>query len=267
MKKILNLFALLLIGFCLLSAPEAAQAQFNYNYSSNIWVNSGMNQIFQKRWTVARMRDAGKNELADAMEGRKTNNGQQVGNQKASSAENVLRRVPLSQTSFKASPVKIMPLVLVAATFDAPKEQRDILVEASKEILNNYEQMLIEQKETRLKNNVAGAAAFAIIMSRSILTEGGNLSEAQSEAVLQDINALLASSGKFRQMPDIEKQKLYETLIITTGFAAMFYEQGKDENNAEKVKQGKDLAKTILSQFFDRPIDEIRFTEQGVEFN
>ena len=33
------------------------------------------------------------------------------------------------------------------------------------------------------------------------------------------------------------------------------------------IEQGKDLAKTILSQFFNRPLEEIKFTDRGVEFN
>jgi hypothetical protein len=59
---------------------------------------------------------------------------------------------------------------------------------------------------------------------------------------------------------------MYEMFVITSGLAAMLYQQGTAESNAAKVAQGKDLAKTVLSQFFDRPLDTIRFGDDGVSF-
>jgi hypothetical protein len=148
---------------------------------------------------------------------------------------------------------------------NASEKEKQTLFDAMDELLKNYDQMLVEQKETRLKNNVAGAATFAILMCRSILI-GNELAEKQAEGLLQDINSLLASSDKFKKQNDIQKQQMYEAFIITTGLATMLYQQGKDENNVEKMAQGKDLAKTVLSQFFDRPLDEIEFTNDGVQF-
>ncbi|HZH34735.1 MAG TPA: DUF6683 family protein [Pyrinomonadaceae bacterium] len=268
MKKHFNLFTLVLMIFTILSLGQNAQAQYKYNYSSNIWVNSGMNLLFQKRWATARIRAAGKTQLADALEGRRSNNNQKTPAQTAAApTENILRRVPLSETSFESSSREMMPELLAAELVNVEPEESQRLIKASNELLRNYEEMLMMNKEAPLKNNVAGAAAFALIMSRSILTDGKkDLSEKQSEALLQDINALLASSDKFRKLPNIEKQKMYEMFVISSGFAAMLYQQGTEENNAKKTAQGKDLAKTILSQFFDRPLDEIEFTNDGVEF-
>ncbi|HEY8559861.1 MAG TPA: DUF6683 family protein [Pyrinomonadaceae bacterium] len=260
MKKYLNLFAIIFTFTIVLTFTETTRAQYQYNYSSNMWVNSGMNLLFQKRWATARIRAAGKTQLADALEGRTAS-----GRQTVAPSENVLRRVPLTQTSFKANPSPIMPSVLAANFAEGGDAAVRQFVKVSGELLKNYEQMLITNRETRLKNNVAGAATFALMMSRSVLT-GKDLTEKQAEAVLQDINSLLASSENFRQLPDDEKQKMYEVFVITSGLAAMLHQQGIEENNAEKSAQGKDLAKTILSQFFDRPLDEIEFTEQGVQF-
>jgi hypothetical protein len=270
MKTIFNFFAIILTVFTVSSLAQNARAQYMYNYSSNLWVNSNMNLLFQKRWATARIRAAGKTALADALEGRRSNNSQSTTANPISlqTDENVLRRAPLSATSFKSNPATSMPFVFVAKFADENTEEIRTLIKASTELLKNYEQMLITNKETRLKNNVAGAATFALLMSRSIMTDGKNeLSEKQAEAILQDINSLLASSDEFKNLPDIEKQKMYETFVITSGLATMLYQQGKDENSPEKAAQGKDLAKTILAQFFDRPLDEITFTDNGVQFN
>lgn len=265
MRTLTRPFALTAACLTILVSAQAAHAQYNYNYSSNIWVNSGMNLLFQKRWETARMRAAGKNELADAMEGRRAG-GAQAAAQNAP-AENPLLRAPLSATAFRPTPSRVMPPILAAALADQKGEDFKVLSRVFGELLDNYDGMLAANGETRLKNNVAGAAAFALIMSRSVLTDGkSDLGERQSEALLQEINALLASSDDFKNLDAVKKQKMYETFVITAGLSAMLYQEGVRDGNAETAAKGKELARTILSQFFDRPLEEVRFTEEGVGF-
>lgn len=266
MKKIIYLFAFIFTVFAFSAAPQNASAQYNYNYGSNIWVNSNMNLLFQKRWEAAQIRAAGKTQLADALEGRRSGGGNPTSSQSAP-AENILRRVPLTETSFKSNPEPIMPAVLGASLVDAKPEDSRALVKVSRELLKNYEEMLVADKATRVRNNAAGAAAFALVMSRSVLMDGGReLSEKQTEALLQDINALLASSESFKKMSDVDKQKMYETFVITGGLAMKLYREGTEKGDAETIAKGRDLAKTILSQFFRRSLNEISFTEDGVQF-
>jgi len=269
MKKTIYLFAFIFTVLTFAAAPESASAQFNYNYSSNIWVNSGMNQLFQKRWETARIRAAGKTQLADAMEGRRrpAAEGNQTTTTQTAQAENILRRAPLTETSFKSNPATIMPAIFAESLGDAKPEDRQTFIKVSRELLKNYEEMLAAKSETRVKNNVAGAATFALVMSRSVLLDGQrDLSEKQTEALLQDINALLASSENFKKMTDAEKQKMYEAFVITGGLATMLYREGTEKGDAETIAKGKHLARTILSQFFNRSLNEIHFTEEGVEF-
>jgi hypothetical protein len=264
MKKTIYLFAFI---FTILSFAGTASAQYNYNYSSNIWINNNMNLLVQKRWETARIRAAGKTQLADAMEGRRPVAGENQTPTPNATAENVLRRAPLTETSFKSNPATIMPAVFGASLGEGKPEESRALIKVSRELLKNYEEMPAAGNETRLKNNVAGAAAFALVSSRSILLDGQReLSEKQSEAVLQDINALLASSDDFKKMSDADKQKMYETFVITGGLAMMLYREGTEKGDAATVAKGRDLAKTILSQFFKRSLNEINFTEEGVRF-
>ena len=265
MKKTIYLFAFIFTVLSFAAAPESASAQYNFNYSSSIWVNGNMNLLFQKRWETARIRAAGKTQLADAMEGRRS--GGNPTSAQVAPAENILRRVPITETSFKSNPATIMPAVFGASLVDAKPEDSRTLIKVSGELLKNYEEMLVTNKETHLKNNVAGAATFALVTSRSILTEGKNeLSEKQTEALLQDINALLASSENFKKMTDAEKQKMYETFVIAGGLTTMLYREGTEKADAEILAKGKDLAKAVLSQFFKRSLNEISFTEDGVQF-
>jgi hypothetical protein len=267
MKKIIYLFAFIFTVLSFVAAPEKASAQYNYNYSSDIWVNGNMNLLFRKRWETARIRAAGKTQLADAMEGRRPVAGENQAPTPKATMENILRRVPLTETSFKSNPTPIMPALLGASLGDGKSEDSQKLIKVSRELLKNYDEMPVANNETRVKNNVAGAATFALAMSRSVLMNGQReLSEKQTEALLQDINALLASSENFRKMTDADKQKMYETLVISGGLATMLYREGTEKGDAETIAKGKDLAKTILSQFFSRSLNEINFTEEGVEF-
>ncbi len=266
-KKIIGIYTLI-FATIVFSATEA-KAQYVgtspfMTYSNNIFVNSNMHLFFQKRWRIASLRAAGKHQLADAMEGRVTSGGQKQSG--APSAEPGLRRVPLARTSFKPTGKTIVPDELTDDLQDISAEEKAAVRELFSELLKNYDQMLTENKETRLRNNVAGAAVFALLVSHSVLTNGSELSEKQTESLLQDINALLASADSFKKLSAREQQKMYETFAVFGGLTLMFYRQGEEEGDREKIAQGQDLAKFIISQFFDQPIDEISFTDEGVRF-
>lgn len=266
-KKIIGIS--LFVFAAMMASPSESQAQYIgtspfIRYSNNIFVNSNMHQFFQKRWQIARLRAAGKHQVADAMEGRRTNNGQ-VSSQSVPPAENVLRRVPLGQTSFKPVAKSVMPDELTKNLEGASAEDIANAKQLFNELLKSYDELLVSNKETRLKNNVAGAAAFALLTSRYVLT-GSELSEKQSEALLQDINALLASADKFKNLPARERQRMFETFAIMGGLVMMYHHEGTQEGDKEKIAQGKDLAKSIFSQFFDVPVNEIQFTDEGVQF-
>lgn len=265
MKFFTGLAAILFAAMLTFISPQTANAQFHNTYSSNIFLNSELNNLFNKRWAVARARSEGRTKLAEAMEGGRSN-GANASTQQTAAQPDILRRVPLSNSSFKNSRSPIMPEALARSIAGDQPETAVSLKGIFIELLKNYSQMLVDQKESRLQNNVAGSATFALLTSRMVLTGGEELSEKQTEAVLQDINALLASSDKFKALSAAERQKIHETFIIVAGLSAMLNEEGTRTGNAETVAQGKDLAKTILSQFFDRPIEQVRFTENGVSF-
>lgn len=265
MKNLTGFAAIIFAATLIFIQPGSANAQFHNTYSSNIFLNSELNNMFNKRWATARARSEGRTKLAEAMEGGRSSTGSAPQTQTAAQAD-ILRRVPLSQTSFRSGGSAIMPAALASRMAGDKPETSASLEGIFRELLKNYDKMLAEQKETRLRNNVAGSATFALLTSRMVLT-GEELSEKQSEAVLQDINALLASSDKFKALSAAERQKIHETFIIVSGLAAMLNEEGLRTGNAETTAQGKDLAKTLLSTFFDRPIEEVRFTEGGVAFD
>ena len=47
----------------------------------------------------------------------------------------------------------------------------------------------------------------------------------------------------------------------------MLSQQGQEKGDEKMVEQGKDLARNILSQFFDVPLEKVEFTSVGVQFN
>jgi flagellar biosynthesis/type III secretory pathway protein FliH len=146
-------------------------------------------------------------------------------------------------------------------------EDRATLHELFVQLLGSYRELLDANGETRLYNNVAGATAFLLAASRYVLTDGEELSEAASEALLQEINSLLASAAGFQRMSAEERQRMAESLAITGGWTFMLYQQGLESGDAELLAQGKELARSTLGQFFDMPLEQVRFTDAGVQFD
>src|SRR5207253_10096995 len=62
---------------------------------------------------------------------------------------------------------------------------------------------------------------------------------------------------------DRQKQEMYETVVIFTGFALATYQEGKQGNNAETVKVSQQLAGQNLLALGISP-DKISFTAQGL---
>ena len=63
---------------------------------------------------------------------------------------------------------------------------------------------------------------------------------------------------------DRQKQEMYETLVIFTGFALAVYEEGKQGGNAESIKTSQQLAGQNLLAFIGISPDKITFTDQGL---
>jgi hypothetical protein len=63
---------------------------------------------------------------------------------------------------------------------------------------------------------------------------------------------------------DRQKQEMYETLVLFTGFAFAAYQEGKQSGNTESVNVGRQLAGQNLQSLTGISPDKISFTDQGL---
>ena len=257
MKKpaLVALVALMLFALSLIPAS----AQF-YHYSPNRFVNSSVNQFFQKRWAVYSLRVAGKHEAADALEGAVPS--QQPAPEAQVQAQ-ALQPYPLSASGYRKTRASVAPEQLVAETPSLSAAEKEELRELYGALLQSYDQLLVANGEERLRDNLAASAAFAIATARLVLSSE-ELPPETYEALVQDLNSLLASNPAFQDLSHEDRQNMSETFQIYGGLAHSLYAQGQEQGDAQLVQQGRDLSRSLLGQFFECPPEEIQFTANGV---
>lgn len=155
-------------------------------------------------------------------------------------------RQPLSATRFSRSPQARMPQAMATS---AAAGDRSKVAEVYAAMLSAYDQLLRESGEDRrLGNNVAGAITFLLTASHYARNDGAQLSNAQQEAILQDLNAALAATPAFRALSNVQKQEMFETAAITGAYILTMYKLGTEQRKPEHVKTARDVADLAIDQ-------------------
>ena len=74
----------------------------------------------------------------------------------------------------------------------------------------------------------------------------------------------LVEGNAMNGVTDRQKQEMYETLVLFTGFAFAAYQEGKQSGNTESVNVGRQLAGQNLQSLTGISPDKISFTDQGL---
>lgn len=209
-----------------LIAPRPVEAQFTNPYTFSTWNNpisssadtAIMNRAFQ------RMLDAQASDSGSAAP--------------APSA-------PLSASAFRPVAVQIMPQRLAADPTLSPTEQSELATLYSN-LLNFYHDWLVQEGEQRLQNNVAGAMMYLLLTSHYLLNDGEELSQADQEAILYDLNEALAGDFTFQTLSPQAKQELYETLVISAALPLALYFEGHETGDGDLVAQSRQMIEAVL---------------------
>lgn len=150
---------------------------------------------------------------------------------------------PRAGTAFKAG-APVMPRKLAASMGGADAAKMEELFTG---LLGAYDSFL-EGGEADLKNNVAGAYAYAVLAGYYVVSGGQELAEAQQQGVLDTAVTALSGAPEFQKMPAAKRQEMYEALIISGGLALALYSDGTEGGNADSLQQAKDMAEGLLAQ-------------------
>lgn len=112
-------------------------------------------------------------------------------------------------------------------------------------------------------NDLALALSFFFATNASVYHDAGIPADPPVMELRDTIAELLVEGNAFSSVSDRQKQEMYETLVLFTGFALAVYQEGKG-GNAESLKISQQLAGQNLQAITGISPDKINFTDQGL---
>jgi hypothetical protein len=242
--------AVLAIVVCILlgSAGEASAQSFSpYRpYSGNLFLHGSFKPFFQRQWRANTLRVQGK---------------------EAGEATLSPELLPLAVSSFRTVGAPVMPRRIASGVRELGEEHRKQLEDELLKWLKEYEQQLDKNDEEQLKNNLAGAFNSFFASSYYALKNGQELSGAQREYMLEQINAGIAMGLKERRLSDRDKQELYESVVLAGSIIRKLYNEGHDRERPELMKAARELAKELLEQMMGISLDKVHVDGATVRIN
>ncbi|OLD27726.1 MAG: hypothetical protein AUJ04_03395 [Acidobacteria bacterium 13_1_40CM_3_55_6] len=116
-------------------------------------------------------------------------------------------------------------------------------------------------------NDLALALSFFLATNASVYHGAGQPADPPMVELRDTIAEALVENKALNGVTDRQKQEMYETLVIFTGFALAVYEEGKQGGNAESIKTSQQLAGQNLLAFIGISPDKITFTDQGLNID
>jgi hypothetical protein len=148
------------------------------------------------------------------------------------------------------------------------REIADLISPGNPQILQLMGALLDEyEKSTRAAgkpNDLALALSFFFATNASVYHDAGQPTDPQMLELRETIAEALVNGNAFSGVTDRQKQEMYESLVLFTGFALAAYQEGKQSGNAESVKIGEQLAGQNLLAVTGISPDKISFTNQGL---
>jgi tRNA_anti-like len=149
----------------------------------------------------------------------------------------------------------------IANTIDAGNAQVFTIMSA---ILTEYEK---GARASGHPNDLALALSFFFATNASIYHDAGQPADPPMMELRDVIAETLVEGNALNGVSDRQKQEMYETLVIFTGFALATYQEGKQGGNAETVKVSRQLAGQNLLAITGISPDKIAFTDQGLSID
>ncbi len=128
-------------------------------------------------------------------------------------------------------------------------------------ILDEYEK---NARAAGKPNDLALALSFFFATNASIYHDAGEPPDPQMLELREVIAGALVEGNALHGVTDRQKQEMYESLVLFTGFALAAYQEGKQSGNVESVKVGQQLAGQNLQAVTGISPDKINFTDQGL---
>jgi hypothetical protein len=141
-----------------------------------------------------------------------------------------------------------------------PGRPQHELSAAFEQYLRDFDEQARKDREPSY--DVGRAAAFFVMVNYYAAT-GREPTDAQADGAQAIFRSMLADNDTFARMPDRDRQRLYESLVILGTFPAAAVTQAKDR---EQEKMFRDFAGELVKTLIGVPVEQIRLTKNGFSF-
>jgi hypothetical protein len=131
-------------------------------------------------------------------------------------------------------------------------------------LLNEYEK---GARAAGKPNDLALALSFFFATNSSVYHDAQQPSDRQMLELRETIAEALIEGNALNGASDRQKQEMYETLVLFTGFALAAYQEGKQNSSLETVKVSQQLAGQNLLAITGISPDKISFTNRGLSID
>lgn len=149
--------------------------------------------------------------------------------------------LPLTATDFKPAGPRNIPEML-AANATSPQQRQQIID------LARLMHKTLESADGFRRNNLAYAMTTLLGIAFQVHS-GRELSDAESETMLHQINDMLGDLPMFKAMPADKRTQMYDGFIVIAGFIISMAQEGAQSGNAQTMQAAKTLARDALAQF------------------
>jgi len=116
-------------------------------------------------------------------------------------------------------------------------------------------------------NDLALALSFFFATNASVYHDAGQPPDPQMLELRDIIAGALVEGNALKGVTDRQKQEMYETLVLYTGFTLAAYQEAKQLGNADSLKVSQQLAGQSLQAVTGISPEKITFTAEGLSID
>jgi tRNA_anti-like len=116
-------------------------------------------------------------------------------------------------------------------------------------------------------NDLALALSFFFATNASVYHDAGEPPDPQMLELRDTIAGALVEGNALNGVTDRQKQEMYETLVLYTGFALVAYQEAKQLGNADSLNVSRQLAGQNLQAVTGMSPEKITFTAEGLSID
>lgn len=235
-----------------------AQATINMQNTTQMQIQRAMmRQAMEKKW--------GKKAVADVMDkpsgNRTANTTRNNAPAKTVSAQSIA--APTNYAFFKPVP-RADNYKTIIDTLGSTTEEKAALKLIFSETKKAFE---IEAAPMNGKNNIAAALVFFIAASVTVYNDAPEPSDAATESLFRALNSVIDETPEMKDVPNADKQKLYDSLISFSGLIMTGYIQGKQSGDTELTNQYRQIAGNLIEMILKTNPKKIRFVNDTLQID